>query len=163
MANPPKIRAPKKDEFNLKFFKTMALIFIPTSAPLALAIGTTHVAFVTPTLLSLLLAAVTITPHQNEPYVALSEEHAMKTTTATSPLNRTLRVLMGGFHLYGAIIYSIKSTVPYPVTDNEYNDNIRYNINLLSTWPLIDQVCRGVLILCICLVSGIWFSSGYNG
>ena len=158
MATPTPTRAPRADEYNLKFLKTMLLIMVPTSLPLGLAVGPFHNAFIGASALAIILAILTLTPGaRHDPYSKASESHAIKNLIGTSPMNRATRVVMGGFHLYGAILYSIRSRGEGIVESNEYG------VETLFVSSMYDEVTRGVLILAICLVSGIWLSSGYNG
>ena len=133
------------DAFNMKFFKTMASIFIPTSAPLAFAVTPIHPLFLGASSLGLFLAYQTVTP-QPAPTCGFdkdAEKRALKNLVTTSPSNRITRIAMGSCHVGGACLYSLSS-----------------NSNSNS---ILDHLKQSILILLICSVAGIWLSSGYNG
>ena len=138
------------EPYGIQFFKQMASVFVPANVPLFLAVGKQQPTLIaTAVVLNAVLAKMTA--NGSNPVVAPVakelQQTAMTSLVATSTMNRTVRILMGSCHLIGAVLY-----------------NVRRAKTASEEAPTVWQtVMEWILTLALCLVAGIFFSTGYYG
>jgi len=138
------------EPYGTKFFTQMASIFVPANVPLFLAVGKQQPTLIaTAVILNAVLAKMTA--NGSNPVVASLdkelEQQAMTSLVATSTMNRTVRILMGSCHIIGAVLY-----------------NVRRAKTASEEAPTVWQtVTDWMLTLALCIVAGIFLSTGYYG
>lgn len=141
--------SPNQDKINARFFKGVAVLLVPTSAPLFVANWHTNpVLCGVSLLLALVLAFMTISPSAPSAcsYNKDAEARALKNVTITSYGNRAVRIAMGLCHLFGAVLYSLRKAS-----------------SAATPFDLSQEAIEWSLVGGMSTVSWIWLSSGANG
>ena len=146
----------------MRFFKGMVKLFIPTNLPLFLAVGRQRPALMaTASALAIFLGKMTINgsgPAPNSSFDTVLEQSAIASLVTTSTLNRVVRISMGSCHLLGAVLYNVRTS--RAAIDNNATKEVSSSITAAAVW---QSTVEWVLTLAMCVVAGIWLSSGYYG
>jgi len=148
----------------MRFLKGMSKLLIPINLPLFLAVGKQQPALMaTAAALAVFLGKMTINGSGPAPNVSsfdtALEHSAIASLVTTSTLNRVVRISMGSCHLLGAVLYNVGTS--RVVLDR---DAIKEASSSSMTAATVRQfTVEWVLTLALCLVAGIWLSSGYYG
>ena len=84
-----------------------------------------------------------------------TESRALASLVTTSTENRLVRITMGSLHLLGAVLYNMR-------TAKQRQGQGKDAAAAGSTLPLVAATEWG-LTVAMCVVAGIWISSGYYG
>ena len=142
------------EPYSLSFVKKMALLFIPANLPIILANGKDHPSLcVAAGALALYLGKLTVngdTVTAASSFSAATESRALASLVTTSTENRIVRMSMGSMHLLGAILYTLRTTKQGKEGD-------------ASSSSLFGTATEWGLTVAMCLVAGVWLSSGWYG
>ena len=138
------------EPYDLKFFIQQAIISIPGNLPLFLAVGQQQPYLVASAFgLTALLGKITMNGSNPvaKAFDTATEESSLKSLVSTSTFNRQIRVAMGFCHLLGAVLYTLRTSRNVDEGSEESGS---------SVW-------QWLLTLGMCLVAGVWLSTGYYG
>jgi len=140
----------------MRFFKGMSKLLIPINLPLFLAVGRQQpVLMATAAALAVFLGKMTINGSGPASDVlsfdAALEKSAIASLVTTSTLNRVVRISMGSCHLLGAVLYNVRTS------------RVALDSSSMTAATVWQGTVEWVLTLALCVVAGLWLSSGYYG
>jgi len=147
----------------MRFFKGMSKLLIPINLPLFLAVGRQQPALMaTAAALAVFLGKMTINgsgPASNvSSFDTALEQSAIASLVTTSTLNRVVRISMGSCHLLGAVLYNVRTS--RVSLDRDAIKEASSSMTAATVW---QGTVEWVLTLALCVVAGLWLSSGYYG